>query len=79
MAFHFRSHLGNLLAVSSPTTNDSIVPVPNQLALCLSGGGFRAALFHVGALRRLNELGILSKSRTSPRCPAAASWLPTWL
>jgi NTE family protein len=30
------------------------------LALCLSGGGFRALLFHLGALRRLNELGILS-------------------
>ena len=34
------------------------------LALCLSGGGFRAALFHLGALRRLNELGILSKVTT---------------
>src|ERR671921_930166 len=31
------------------------------VALCLSGGGFRAALFHLGALRRLNELGILSQ------------------
>jgi len=30
-----------------------------MLALCLSGGGFRASLFHLGALRRLNELGIL--------------------
>ena len=30
------------------------------VALCLSGGGFRAALFHLGSLRRLNELGILS-------------------
>ena len=30
-------------------------------ALCLSGGGFRAALFHLGALRRLNELGLLSR------------------
>ncbi|HZG65152.1 MAG TPA: patatin-like phospholipase family protein, partial [Herpetosiphonaceae bacterium] len=29
-------------------------------ALCLSGGGFRAALFHLGAVRRLNELGVLS-------------------
>lgn len=29
-------------------------------ALCLSGGGFRAALFHLGATRRLNELGVLS-------------------
>jgi NTE family protein len=33
-------------------------------ALCLSGGGFRAALFHAGAIRRLNELGILSRVRT---------------
>ena len=34
------------------------------IALCLSGGGFRAALFHMGALRRLNELGVLSKVKT---------------
>lgn len=33
-------------------------------ALCLSGGGFRAALFHLGATRRLNELGILGQLRT---------------
>lgn len=25
----------------------------------MSGGGFRATLFHLGALRRLNELGLL--------------------
>jgi len=31
------------------------------IGLCLSGGGFRASLFHLGALRRLNELGILSR------------------
>jgi NTE family protein len=31
------------------------------IALCLSGGGFRASLFHLGALRRLHELGILSQ------------------
>jgi NTE family protein len=31
------------------------------VGLCLSGGGFRAALFHLGVLRRLNELGVLSK------------------
>lgn len=29
-------------------------------ALALSGGGFRATLFHCGALRRLNELGLLA-------------------
>ena len=37
---------------------------PRGLALCLSGGGFRALLFHLGALRRLNELGILPKVDT---------------
>jgi NTE family protein len=31
------------------------------IGLCLSGGGFRATLFHLGALRRMNELGILSR------------------
>lgn len=30
-------------------------------ALCLSGGGFRAMLFHAGALKRLNELGYLRR------------------
>jgi NTE family protein len=33
-------------------------------ALCLSGGGFRTALFHLGAVRRLNELGILPQIAT---------------
>jgi NTE family protein len=36
------------------------------IGLCLSGGGYRAMLFHVGALWRLNELGYLSRlSRVS--------------
>ena len=30
-------------------------------ALCLSGGGYRAMLFHVGALWRLNEAGFLRR------------------
>src|SRR2546427_734346 len=30
-----------------------------RVALCLSGGGYRAALFHLGVLWRLNELGVL--------------------
>lgn len=34
------------------------------IALCLSGGGFRAALFHAGGIRRLNQLGLLSRLRT---------------
>lgn len=30
-----------------------------QKALCLSGGGYRAAIFHLGALLRLHQLGVL--------------------
>ncbi|UQN10199.1 patatin-like phospholipase family protein (plasmid) [Deinococcus sp. QL22] len=32
--------------------------------LCLSGGGYRAVLFHLGAVRRLHELGVLEHLRT---------------
>ncbi|MFO0914364.1 MAG: patatin-like phospholipase family protein [Pirellulales bacterium] len=31
------------------------------MALCLSGGGYRATLFHLGAIWRLNELGLLGQ------------------
>ena len=31
------------------------------VALCLSGGGYRAMMFHLGALIRLNEAGFLPK------------------
>jgi NTE family protein len=33
------------------------------IAIALSGGGFRAMLFHAGALLRLNELGLLARAR----------------
>ena len=33
----------------------------DRICLALSGGGFRALLFHLGALMRLNEIGYLSK------------------
>src|SRR6266536_2373856 len=32
------------------------------IGIALSGGGFRAMLFHAGALVRLNELGLLSRA-----------------
>ena len=32
------------------------------IGIALSGGGFRAMLFHAGVLMRLNELGLLSKA-----------------
>ena len=31
----------------------------DTIGLCLSGGGYRAMIYHVGALIRLNELGLL--------------------
>jgi NTE family protein len=38
---------------------DDRQPPQGGTALCLSGGGYRAMLFHVGALWRLNEAGLL--------------------
>jgi NTE family protein len=38
-------------------------PPEKGIALCLSGGGYRAMVFHVGALWRLNEAGILGRLR----------------
>lgn len=35
--------------------------VRDGIGLAMSGGGFRAALFHLGALRRLDELGFLRR------------------
>ncbi len=38
--------------------------VRQRIALCLSGGGYRALLFHLGAVTRLNELGVLARLKT---------------
>lgn len=35
----------------------------NSIALCLSGGGYRAMVFHLGTLIRVNELSLLGKVR----------------
>src|SRR5437870_6584067 len=43
-----------------PTDPADEKPQPG-IALCLSGGGYRAMLFHVGTLWRLNEAGLLGK------------------
>jgi NTE family protein len=42
------------------TDNPQAQPKPG-MGLCLSGGGYRAMLFHLGAVWRLNELGLLRK------------------
>jgi NTE family protein len=38
--------------------------IPGSVGLSLSGGGYRATLFHLGAIRRLNEFAILPKLTT---------------
>src|SRR4051812_46429750 len=45
----------------SPVTDESEDKPEPGIALCLSGGGYRAMLFHVGALWRLNQLGYLPR------------------
>lgn len=35
--------------------------IEEKIGLCLSGGGYRATIYHLGALIRLNELGYLAK------------------
>ena len=46
---------------SEPVETDEPERLESGVALCLSGGGYRAMLFHVGALWRLNELCYLPK------------------
>ncbi len=50
--------------VSEEETRYEPLPRPTRrgIGLCLSGGGYRATLFHLGALLRLNELGLLARS-----------------
>ncbi len=54
--------------VATPHALETYAPLPRALregiGLCLSGGGYRATLFHLGALQRLNELKILDQLRT---------------
>jgi len=64
---------------------DGEQPARHGVALALSGGGFRAALFHLGALRRLNELGVLSQVDTIPAVSGGsivaahlATCVPAW-
>ena len=61
--------LDALEALEAVAAFDTVDPVDGSgrregTALCLSGGGYRAALFHLGAARRLNELGVLAQLTT---------------
>jgi NTE family protein len=49
-----------IVDTGSPQDDDPRNP-QEGIALCLSGGGYRAMLFHLGALTRLNEWGYLKR------------------
>jgi NTE family protein len=51
-AFEAKASLGDFINAAK---------VEESIGLCLSGGGFRAMLYHVGVLVRLNELGFLAR------------------
>src|SRR5271165_515101 len=47
--------------VRSTPQDAAAAPLKNAIGLCLSGGGYRAMLFHLGTLWRLNEASYLGK------------------
>jgi len=49
----------NRFAPVSTIPGDERRPVEAGIGLCLSGGGYRAMLFHAGVIWRLNEAGLL--------------------
>ena len=46
------------------TSKDEATLKPTRIGLALSGGGFRASIFHLGVIRRLEELGIMKYVHT---------------
>ena len=47
--------------VSAVDVNTDATKIEQGIALCLSGGGYRAMVFHLGPIIRLNEVGLLKK------------------
>lgn len=55
----FAGALSPVEILDTGSSFDSGRTLEDGVGLCLSGGGYRAMLFHLGALWRLNELGYL--------------------
>jgi NTE family protein len=56
--------MGDQNDILEPVTGASRIGasrIEEGTALCLSGGGYRAMVFHLGVLIRLNEIGVLKK------------------
>ncbi len=56
--------LGVLAGPAIAATDEEAGSASGGLTLCISGAGYRAALFHLGALTRFNELGLLTRLDT---------------
>lgn len=59
----------DLLSPVSIIPGDTEKTVEDGIAICLSGGGYRAMLFHTGVLWRLIELGLLSPGDHTAQLP----------
>jgi NTE family protein len=71
-----------VLAIALTTATWGQSKPPHKIGLALSGGGFRAAAFHLGVLRELHRLGVLDDidviSCVSGGCIAAGAVLQDW-
>jgi NTE family protein len=66
MAAPYQVELVSVGATPILPAEEPLGGLTDGIALCLSGGGFRAMLYHAGALIRLNEFGLLGRiSRVS--------------
>jgi NTE family protein len=66
----------------TPAQGEKAGKLEEGTGICLSGGGYRAMLFHVGALWRLNEVGVLANAKRISSVSGGsitAGWLAlTW-
>jgi len=53
-----QAHSGPVISIATDPPEPAL---REETALCLSGGGYRAMLFHVGAIWRIHQLGVLSR------------------
>jgi len=63
----------NLVSPVTLLPGDAKKPVEDNIAVCLSGGGYRAMLFHTGVLWRLIELDLLSPRAHTATLPGGGT------
>jgi len=63
----------DLVSPVSFVPGDESKPIEDGIAVCLSGGGYRAMLFHTGVLWRLLEFGLLSPRNHTAKRPDGTS------